>query len=412
MESTPGPRSYQGKQLLKTVLFAGGSLLVAAVFLFTYQSVSRLSHEVATTSELLASFSAQASIPAARNPALNQIFANLIDNIDFPIVITDTTGTPRAWHGVGVPSTLVPDATLDSLSLHLPVTPEHAERVHRIRDRVAGLDRIHKPLPMRQTGSNIVIGVLHYGEPALMNRLRWMPYLTMAGTGLLLLLGMGGLAGIRQAEKRTIWVGMAKETAHQLGTPLSSMVAWLELLKLKGLDQETVSEIEKDIQRLETITDRFSKIGSAARLERTDVVKVIDGMISYIRSRISARVNFILHPEPPAEIFIPLNTHLFEWVIENLLKNAVDAMEGNGTVNIDITEDVDHIHIDVSDTGKGIPKSRYRTIFNPGFTSKQRGWGLGLTLSRRIIENYHLGKIFVKSSAINKGTTFRIVLKK
>ena len=191
-------------------MFVGGSLLVAGVFLFTYQSVSRLSHEVATTSELLASFSAQASIPAARNPALNEIFANLIDNIDFPIVITDTTGTPRAWHGVDVPSRLVPDAALDSLSMRLPVSPVNAQRVRRIRDRVAGLDRIHAPLPMRQTGSNTVIGMLHYGEPALMNRLRWMPYITMASTGLLLLLGMYGLAGIRQAEKLTSWVGKAK----------------------------------------------------------------------------------------------------------------------------------------------------------------------------------------------------------
>jgi signal transduction histidine kinase len=142
------------------------------------------------------------------------------------------------------------------------------------------------------------------------------------------------------------------------------------------------------------------------------VVQVIDDMISYLRSRISAKVTLELRPSPPAEIVVPLNMHLFEWVIENLCKNAVDAMEGNGTVTIEITEDVNHIHIDVSDTGKGIPKSRFRTIFNPGFTSKQRGWGLGLTLSRRIIENYHSGKIFVKSSSINKGTTFRIVLKK
>jgi signal transduction histidine kinase len=190
------------------------------------------------------------------------------------------------------------------------------------------------------------------------------------------------------------------------------MMAWVELLKLKGVDQETLSEIEKDVNRLETITDRFSKIGSQPRLESTDIVKLIHESISYIRSRISQKVHFVVTPDINKEIMVPLNIHLFEWVIENLCKNAVDAMEGSGKVQVDILEDDSTVIIDVTDTGKGIPKSRFKTIFNPGYTSKQRGWGLGLTLSRRIIVNYHSGKIFVKSSVLNKGTTFRIVLKK
>ena len=173
-----------------------------------------------------------------------------------------------------------------------------------------------------------------------------------------------------------------------------------------------ISEIEKDDQRLETITDRFSKIGSAARLEKTNIVAVVHDTVGYIRSRISAKVNFEIKPGLDHEIMIPLNLHLFEWVIENLCKNAVDAMDGNGNVSIEITEDVAHIHIDIGDTGKGIPKSRFKTIFRPGYTSKARGWGLGLTLTKRIVENYHAGKIFVKSSTLNKGTTFRIILKK
>jgi signal transduction histidine kinase len=205
---------------------------------------------------------------------------------------------------------------------------------------------------------------------------------------------------------------MAKETAHQLGTPLSSMIAWVELLKLKGVDQETLNEIEKDVNRLETITDRFSKIGSLARLESTDIVKLVHDTISYIRSRTSQKVHFLITPGPGKEIMVPLNMHLFEWVIENLCKNAVDAMDGSGSVRIEITEDEANVVIDVIDTGKGIPKSRFKTIFHPGYTSKQRGWGLGLTLSRRIVENYHSGKIFVRSSTLNKGTTFRIMLKK
>ena len=190
------------------------------------------------------------------------------------------------------------------------------------------------------------------------------------------------------------------------------MVAWVELLKIKGVDPETLGEIEKDVQRLETITDRFSKIGAAAKLEKADIVKVIHNTVSYLKSRVSNKVVFEISPEMGKEIMIPLNMHLFEWVIENLVKNAVDAIEGSGMISIAITDDSDHIHIDISDTGKGIPKSRFKTIFHPGYTSKSRGWGLGLTLSHRIIVNYHSGKIFVKSSVINKGTTFRIVLKK
>jgi signal transduction histidine kinase len=190
------------------------------------------------------------------------------------------------------------------------------------------------------------------------------------------------------------------------------MVAWVELLKLKGLDDETVGEIEKDVMRLETITDRFSKIGSVARLEKMNVVRVVHDTIDYMRSRISQKVQFEITPGPDQDIIAPLNLHLFEWVIENLCKNAVDAMEGSGKLTVELTEEADHMHIDITDTGKGIPKSRFKTIFNPGFTSKSRGWGLGLTLSKRIIENYHNGKIFVKSSVLNKGTTFRIILKK
>jgi signal transduction histidine kinase len=189
-------------------------------------------------------------------------------------------------------------------------------------------------------------------------------------------------------------------------------VAWVELLKIKGVDPETLVEIEKDVNRLETITDRFSKIGSTARLEVTNVVGLVHETISYIRVRTSQMVTFTIVPDASQVILVPLNVHLFEWVIENLCKNAVDAMEGSGKVNIEISENEDQVLIDVSDTGKGIPKSRFKTIFHPGFTSKQRGWGLGLTLSRRIIQNYHSGKIFVKSSTLTKGTTFRITLKK
>ena len=253
---------------------------------------------------------------------------------------------------------------------------------------------------------------IFYQDSSLLTKLKYYPYVMLGVIGIFLFIAYLLFSYARRSEQNQVWVGMAKETAHQLGTPLSSMVAWMELLKLKGLDRETIGEIEKDVQRLETITDRFSKIGSAARLEKMNVVKVVHDTVSYIRSRSSQKVIFSVKPPATADISIPINLHLFEWVIENLCKNAIDAMEGSGSLDIEITGDTDHIHIDVTDTGKGIPKSRFKTIFHPGFTSKTRGWGLGLTLSKRIIENYHSGKIFVRSSTLGKGTTFRIILKK
>ena len=266
--------------------------------------------------------------------------------------------------------------------------------------------------PIRVDLADTGVHYIYYQDSFLLTQLKYYPVVQFGVIAVFLLIAYLLFSYARKSEQNQVWVGMAKETAHQLGTPLSSMVAWMELLKLKGLDEETVREIEKDVQRLETITDRFSKIGSAAKLEKTNVVEVIHETVNYIRSRISAKVTFNIQPDRSHKIMIPLNLHLFEWVIENLCKNAVDAMEGNGQVNIEITEDDDHIHIDIGDTGKGIPKSRFKTIFRPGYTSKARGWGLGLTLSKRIVENYHSGKIYVKSSILNKGTTFRIIMKK
>jgi len=266
--------------------------------------------------------------------------------------------------------------------------------------------------PIRVNLANTGVHYIYFEDSFLLKQLQYYPYVQLAVVTVFLFIAYLLFSYARKSEQNQVWVGMAKETAHQLGTPLSSMVAWIELLKLKGLDNETVQEIEKDVLRLETITDRFSKIGSSAKLEKLNVVQVVHQAVGYISTRTSQKVKFEVTPPPTKVMEVPLNLHLFEWVIENLSKNAVDAMEGSGLISIEVTDDVDHVHIDVSDTGKGIPKSRFKTIFHPGFTSKSRGWGLGLTLSRRIIQNYHKGKIFVKSSTLGKGTTFRIILKK
>jgi signal transduction histidine kinase len=256
------------------------------------------------------------------------------------------------------------------------------------------------------------IRYIFYKDSFLLTQLKYYPLVQFAVIGLFLFIAYILFSTARKSEQNQVWVGMAKETAHQLGTPLSSMIGWVELLKLKGLDDDTVQEIEKDVLRLGTITDRFSKIGAAARLEPQDIVRVIHETVGYIKSRSSPKVRFSIQPDQTNPIVAPVNLHLFEWVIENLCKNSIDAMEGSGTISIEVTQDETCAMIDITDTGKGIPKSRFRTIFHPGYTSKTRGWGLGLTLSKRIIDNYHNGKIFVKSSVVGKGTTFRVMLKK
>jgi signal transduction histidine kinase len=215
-----------------------------------------------------------------------------------------------------------------------------------------------------------------------------------------------------RATQNQVWVGMAKETAHQLGTPLSSLQGWIEMLKEEGTSVETVSELQKDVDRLKLISDRFSKIGSIPSLEKSDIIFQVQQMIEYIRKRTTSKVQFAMETHGSQFVQTEISRPLFDWVIENLFKNALDAMEGKGKISVDIKDEQQSVVIDVSDTGKGISASNVRRVFDPGFTTKKRGWGLGLTLSKRIMEEYHKGELFVKHSDPGKGTTFRIVLKK
>ncbi|PLW98672.1 MAG: ATP-binding protein, partial [Marinilabiliales bacterium] len=242
-------------------------------------------------------------------------------------------------------------------------------------------------------------------------QLSYYPYIQLGVIFLFILVSYFAFSVSRKAEQNQVWVGMSKETAHQLGTPISSLLAWLELLKIEGVRQDVYQEVEKDVKRLETITERFSKIGSAPVLKPINIVEVIDNAVQYIKSRASKKIQFVVD-QPNDEILIPLNVALFEWVIENICKNAIDAMDGNGTIEINVQDHTQVVYIDIKDTGKGIPKSKFKTIFQPGYTTKERGWGLGLSLTKRIIESYHSGKVFIKSSELGKGTVFRIALKR
>ena len=252
---------------------------------------------------------------------------------------------------------------------------------------------------------------VYYDDSIILKRLLIYPYVQLSIVFVFIAIAFLALASTKKAEQNKVWVGLSKETAHQLGTPISSLIAWVEYLRTKEIDPSLLSEMEKDVKRLETIAERFSKIGSNPDPAPVDINNSIRTTLSYMSTRISSKVKIYTHltAEP---IQVLMNDSLFAWVIENLTKNAVDAMEGQGEITFQVEERDKVVRIDVTDTGKGIPKSKFNTVFNPGYTTKKRGWGLGLSLVKRIIESYHGGKIFVKSSEAGKGTTFRIELRK
>jgi two-component sensor histidine kinase len=277
-----------------------------------------------------------------------------------------------------------------------------------IKNTINEMESYNPPIPIQFTEGQT--NYIYYRDSLLLTQLKYYPVIQFGVIGLFLFIAYSLFSTSRKAEQNQVWIGLAKETAHQLGTPLSSLMAWHELLKERGMISEA-DEIEKDIKKLQTITERFSKIGSVPVLHRENLNKVLEDAISYMKSRTSQKVKFIF--EADAQVSVPINVPLFEWVIENLLRNAVDSMEqGGGKINISVSDQVQFTYIDITDSGKGIPKSKFKTVFEPGFTTKKRGWGLGLSLAKRIIESYHGGKIFVKSSEPDKGTTFRIVLSK
>lgn len=255
---------------------------------------------------------------------------------------------------------------------------------------------------------------IYYEDSDLVAQLRYLPLVQTALIGLLVFLGYLGFNASRRAEENRIWVGMARETAHQLGTPLSAILAWIEYLRAQAPDHPKVlyaaDEIARDAEKLDLIADRFSKIGAKPELTRTNVVECLERARRYMEARSPRRVRFLFPPEDAPAIPVMLNAHLFEWVLENLMRNALDAMEGEGEIKAILFTDSRWVHLEISDTGKGIPSSRFRRVFKPGYTTKTRGWGLGLSLAKRIVESYHSGRIFVKQSAPGKGTTFAILL--
>jgi nitrogen-specific signal transduction histidine kinase len=252
--------------------------------------------------------------------------------------------------------------------------------------------------------------LIYYKDSIILTMLIYYPYIQLGIIIFFILVSYLAFRSSRKAEQNQVWVGMSKETAHQLGTPTSSLAGWIEILEQKHPGISITKELALDVQRLEKITERFSRIGSKPVIKSDNIIGIISRTVDYLKLRTSSKVKIITDYNPDEKVVVPVNAALFEWVIENVFKNAVDSMEGSGEITVRITETERHALIDISDTGKGIPKSAFKKIFNPGFTTKQRGWGLGLSLAKRIIEDYHNGKIFVRHSEVGKGSCIRIVM--
>jgi len=298
----------------------------------------------------------------------------------------------------------------DNILSHMNVKPSRVETREGAQRLLSQMKSSKEPIVVTLIDGSK--NIVYYKDSTTLVKLTYYPYVQLFVIILFIVASYYAFSHSRKAEQNQVWVGLAKETAHQLGTPTSSLLAWLELIRESGIDPTLVSNFEKDVSRLEKVVDRFSKIGSSPSLRTTNLVAAIGNTVEYLRNRISSKINLVVKFDSTDSIPLPLNETLFEWVLENIIRNSVDAIQSCGEVTISVIDNTQVVFIDITDTGKGIPRSHFKTIFQPGYTTKSRGWGLGLTLSKRIIEEYHNGKLFVNNSEVDKGTTFRIVLRK
>lgn len=380
---------YSKKQTWKIALLVFAIFIGVASFFITNNLVKKLSVEERKKVELWALGTRQLSGIESDETDYSFIIEVLKNNETVPVILTDKDGK------------IISSRNLD---------PNRENDSVYLKKQLLKMKSANEPFVI-----NLLDGdknLIYFKESTLLTQLFYFPLIQLGVIVLFLFVSYIAFSTSRKAEQNQVWVGMSKETAHQLGTPTSSLLANLELLRLKKVDETLVSELEKDIHRLEKITDRFSKIGSAPKLKNENIIKILIDAVNYVKVRSSEKIVIKSNFSESDQLFVPLNVHLFEWVIENICKNAIDSMGGIGSISINLKDQFQNLIIDIKDEGKGIPKSKFKTIFQPGYTTKQRGWGLGLSLSKRIIESYHKGRIFVFHSEVNKGTTMRIILKK
>ena len=390
------PIGIAGKFRIFLIVFA--SLFVFGLLFYTQQITDQLLQRERDVVGLYA----RSLEYVAANPSTggDVTFAfEVIRAIDFPIILTDTANNPQYWKNIEV----------DTAAL----SPEEERKF--FSDLIESVDRQNMPIRIA-VNDTLVLNYIHYGESELIRKLRWLPAGEISLAAIFIFIAYLGFSYIKRSEQSNIWVGMAKETAHQLGTPLSSLMGWLERVRSVVPEgpqtAEALHEMQSDVDRLNKVAARFSKIGSRPDLKEESLPEVIGGVITYISRRLPKSGKTIeLSIETPGEFRAHINRELFEWVVENLMKNALDAMEGQpGRITFAISQAGRKTTIDVTDTGKGIDPKFHKEVFRPGYSTKKRGWGLGLSLSKRIIEDYHKGKLFVKQSAPGQGTTFRIRL--
>ncbi|MCI2228772.1 HAMP domain-containing histidine kinase [Polaribacter sp. MSW13] len=374
--------------LFKRIAILVSFIIVSLILWNTYIFFQKFKHEERVKMEILAA--------AQKELATN---TDLDANVDLPLKIIETNNN--------IPSILVDEngkiESFQNLDPIKSLSPKY------VKDQLVKMQAENKPIEISYKGKNKKL--IYYRNSDLLNRLTYYPLALILILFLFLTVIYLFYSSNKAAETNKLWTGMAKETAHQIGTPLSSLLGWIAILKMEKIDDKYVEEIEKDVSRLNTIANRFSKIGSTPELKKQNVVIITKQAFDYLESRSSKQISFFFTSSDD-EIFTNLNTELFGWVIENLIKNAIDAMLGKGELLLKIENSSKKVKITVSDTGKGMPKKLFKQIFKPGFTTKKRGWGLGLSLSKRIVEDYHKGKIFVQKSEIGKGTTFEILLNK
>lgn len=376
---------YELSRHFKTVFIVVGAAIMIASTLFTNRLATALSKEEQKKIEIWAEATRQ--LMSAEDSNIEFTLSIIEDNTTIPVIIVDEN-----------------DQLLDSRNLKIPNNADEAF----YKKEIARLKSKHKAIEIDLGETSQYI---YYDDSLLLKQLYYFPYIQFGVIIVFLLIAFFAFSGTKKAEQNRVWVGLSKETAHQLGTPISSLLAWVDLLKARHEEDKMIGEMAKDVNRLRIIAERFSKIGSAPDLQLVSLNDTMQNAVQYMTNRTSQKVAINCHFEDENPLFVKLNVPLFEWVIENLCKNAIDAMDGIGKIDIEVSQKEKDIVIDVTDNGKGIEKNKFKTIFSPGFTTKKRGWGLGLSLVKRIIEEYHQGKIFVKSSEINVGTTFRIILK-
>jgi signal transduction histidine kinase len=401
MKMSGGPASVN----LKIFLIVIAVVIASGTLYYTQSLVTKLQDKEREIVKLYAQGMEYIANSTSADVDLTFLFDNIIKPIDFPVILTDSENSINLNNKTDLRN-VVYDSTLSKQKLK-----------SYLEGLVTEMDKIHQPINITYADT-IVLQRIHFGDSKLIIQLRYYPYFQIAIAALFIIIGYIGFSYIKRSEQSNIWVGMAKETAHQFGTPISSLMGWLEMLKMNFKQPDAVidiaEEISSDVEKLNKITHRFSKIGSKPEIKDHIVYEEVKRVIEYFNRRLpQTGKSAVLSINGDQTLCAKLNSELFEWVLENLVKNALDAIENeNGKVDIEILNGKKGVEIEVTDNGKGIDRRRRKDVFRPGYSTKKRGWGLGLSLSKRIIEGYHSGKIFVKSSMLGEGTTFKIILKK